>query len=109
MITSHMLDIGLISVLFSPQRPLSALTWGHNDQRLFVACGSILHVAWVEKGVAPLQVLCREVIVGLVSDEKNVNKLPLPGRLKTYVTERSSVTIKVGLLRVDRGKLGDMD
>ncbi|XP_022081827.1 tubby-related protein 4-like [Acanthaster planci] len=76
------------------QRPLSALTWGHNDRRLFVACGAILHVAWVEKGVAPLQVLCREVITALVSEEKATAKLPLPGRLRTYTTDRLSLTVK---------------
>ncbi|XP_038076860.1 tubby-related protein 4-like [Patiria miniata] len=76
------------------QRPLSALTWGHNDRRLFVACGAILHVAWVEKGVAPLQVLCREVITSLVNEEKGMAKLPLPGRLRTYVTDRLSLTVK---------------
>ncbi|XP_071492040.1 tubby-related protein 4-like [Diadema antillarum] len=76
------------------QRPLSALTWGHNDQRLFVACGSILHVAWIEKGVAPLQVLCREVITPLANEEKLIAKLPLPLRLRNYVSERLSLTIK---------------
>ncbi|XP_030850649.1 tubby-related protein 4 isoform X3 [Strongylocentrotus purpuratus] len=76
------------------QRPLSALTWGHNDQRLFVACGSILHVAWIEKGVAPLQVLCREVIQPLTNEEKLIAKLPLPLRLRNYVCERLSLTIK---------------
>lgn len=76
------------------QRPLSALTWGHNDHRLFVACGSILHVAWIEKGVAPLQVLCREVITPLTNEEKLIAKLPLPPRLRNYVYERLSLTIK---------------
>ncbi|XP_033635122.1 tubby-related protein 4-like [Asterias rubens] len=76
------------------QRPLSALTWGHNDRRLFVACGSILHVAWVEKGVAPLQVLCREVIISLVNEEKMMAKLPLPIRLRSQVTERLALTVK---------------
>ena len=85
----------LVYVIFVLQRPLSALTWGHNDQRLFVACGSILHVAWIEKGVAPLQVLCREVITPLVNEEKQIGKLPLPPRLRNYVSERLLLTIKV--------------
>ena len=54
-------------------------------------------MAWVEKGVAPLQVLCREVIISLVNEEKMMAKLPLPIRLRSQVTERLALTVKVFL------------
>ncbi|XP_077868166.1 tubby-related protein 4-like [Saccoglossus kowalevskii] len=76
------------------QKPLSALTWGHNDNRLFIACGPLLHVAWIQKKVAPLQFLCREILANLAEDEKTIAKLPLPSRIKDYVQERFSETIK---------------
>ncbi|CAG7816487.1 unnamed protein product, partial [Allacma fusca] len=31
---------------------VTALTWGHNDKRLFVATGKMIHVGWVSKRVA---------------------------------------------------------
>lgn len=31
------------------QCPVSALTWGHNDRRLFVATGARVHAAWVSR------------------------------------------------------------
>lgn len=76
------------------EQPLSALAWGHNDLRLFVACGSILHSAWIFKGVASLQVLCRETILNQVSEEPLITKLPLPTRLRSFVLDRLSPSIK---------------
>ncbi|XP_071957096.1 tubby-related protein 4-like [Antedon mediterranea] len=76
------------------QHPLSALTWGHDDKRIFVACGPLLHVAWVEKQIAPLQILCREVVVSIMKEEKAVSSLTLPGRLKNFVSERYYNTVK---------------
>jgi hypothetical protein len=35
---------------------ISALTWGHNDQRVFVACSNILHVLRVHKFIPSLTV-----------------------------------------------------
>ncbi|XP_033096390.1 tubby-related protein 4-like, partial [Anneissia japonica] len=78
----------------SSQNPLSALTWGHDDKRIFVACGALLHVAWVEKQIAPLQILCREAVVSIMKEEKAVNSLTLPGRLKHFVSERYFSTVK---------------
>ncbi|XP_070568218.1 tubby-related protein 4-like [Ptychodera flava] len=76
------------------QKPVSALAWGHNDQRLFIACGAVLHVAWIQRKMAPLQLLCRETIANIAKDEKFVSKLPLPSRIKDYVVERFSPTVK---------------
>ncbi|XP_078617700.1 tubby-related protein 4-like isoform X1 [Branchiostoma floridae x Branchiostoma japonicum] len=80
------------------QRALTAMTWGHNDKRFFVASGSSLFVAWVEKEVAPLQLLCMEVVGVMIKEEKQVARLPLPSRIKNYVTQAFSPTIKQGCI-----------
>lgn len=33
------------------------MTWGHNDKRLFVATGCIVHMAWVSMRIASLQLM----------------------------------------------------
>ena len=76
-------------------KPLTALCWGHNDRRLFVAAGFNLHVAWVMKKVPPLQFLCQRVIQICIRNEKLIRKLPLPPRLQHSVQTMFSPTIKV--------------
>lgn len=34
-------------VLSFDAQPLSAITWGNSDRRLYIACGQVLYVAWV--------------------------------------------------------------
>ena len=43
-------------------KAITALTWGHNDKRLFVAAGSHIHVAWVTRKIATLQLMCRRTV-----------------------------------------------
>ncbi|XP_025098170.1 tubby-related protein 4-like isoform X2 [Pomacea canaliculata] len=78
----------------SQGKPLTALTWGHNDKRLFLAAGCQLYVAWVSKQVAPLQFLSQRVIHRLVRHEKSVLQLPLPVRLRQGVQSLFSPTVK---------------
>lgn len=42
--------------------PITALTWAHNNQRLFVATGPRLHCAKVYFGVPKLSLLCMSII-----------------------------------------------
>ena len=76
---------------------MTALTWGHNNRRLFVAAGCHIYTLWVTKLVAPLQCLCRRTIQQTLREETAVQKLPLPSKLKHSVTALFSSTIKVGL------------
>lgn len=76
-------------------KPLTALCWGHNDRRLFVAAGFNLHVAWVMKKVPHLQFLCQRIIQICIKSEKLIRKLPLPARLHHSVQTMFSPTIKV--------------
>ncbi|KAL8575279.1 hypothetical protein ACOMHN_001824 [Nucella lapillus] len=78
----------------SQGKPLTALTWGHNDKRLFVAAGCQLYVAWVSKQVAPLHFLCSRVVHRSVRHEKNADLLPLPHRIRQGVQSLFSPTVK---------------
>ncbi|XP_005105068.1 tubby-related protein 4 [Aplysia californica] len=78
----------------SQGKPLAAMTWGHNDKRLFLAAGCHMYVAWVSKQVAPLHFLCQRVLHQAVRTEKAVDKLPIPQRLRCGVKALFSPTIK---------------
>ncbi|XP_064628378.1 tubby-related protein 4-like [Lineus longissimus] len=78
----------------SQGKPLTALTWGHNDKRLFLATGCYVHVAWVHKTVASLQFLTQQAIKSCLKDEPAVQKTPLPAALRSSVGALFSTTIK---------------
>lgn len=74
---------------------VSALTWGHNDKRLFIATGTQVHIAWVSRKVASLQLLCRLQIQYSIGSEYLLPKLPLPSRIKTLIGSLFAQTIRV--------------
>lgn len=75
--------------------PVSALTWGHNDKRLFVATGTQVHIAWVSRRIATLQLLCRLQIQTCVGSEYLLPFLPLPTRIKLLISNLYAQTIRV--------------
>lgn len=81
----------------STSSPVSALTWGHSDKRLFIATGNQVHIAWVSRKVATLQLLCRLQVQNCIGTELLVPKLPLPSRIKSLITNMYSQTIRVSL------------
>ena len=81
-------------------KPLTAMCWGHNDRRLFLAAGFNLFVAWVIKQTAPLQFMCQRTIQNCVRSEKNTHILPLPPSLRHGVQSLFSPTIKVRIKTV---------
>ncbi|KAI1308650.1 Tubby-related protein 4 [Halotydeus destructor] len=74
--------------------PITSLTWGHNDKRLFVATGPVLHTAWVTKRVPSLQLLARLTIFKSLPCESSVDKLVLPSRLQSVVSSLFGKTIR---------------
>uniref|UniRef100_A0A1A9Z234 SOCS box domain-containing protein n=1 Tax=Glossina pallidipes TaxID=7398 RepID=A0A1A9Z234_GLOPL len=74
--------------------PVSALTWGHNDKRLFIATGTQVHIAWVSRRVASLQLLCRLQIQASIGSETFLPLLPLPTRIKTLIGNLFAQTIR---------------
>lgn len=75
---------------------VSAMTWGHNDKRLFIATGTQVHIAWLSRKVASLQLLCRLQIQNRIGSEMLLPKLPLPSRIKTLIGSLFAQTIRVG-------------
>lgn len=65
--------------------PITALTWGHNDRRLFIATSNVVHTAWVTKKMPKLQLLSRLAIKQLVNKEQNVKLLQLPVSLRILI------------------------
>lgn len=80
--------------------PVSALTWGHNDKRLFVATGTQVHIAWVSRRIATLQLLCRLQIQACVGSEYLLPYLPLPTRIKLLISNLYAQTIRVSCLSI---------
>ncbi|KAH0945450.1 hypothetical protein HN011_001125 [Eciton burchellii] len=76
------------------QCPVSALTWGHNDRRLFVATGARVHAAWVSRRVGSLQLLSRLAVRTALARESSVQQLPLPPRLRASVAALFANTIR---------------
>lgn len=74
---------------------VSALTWGHNDKRLFIATGAQVHIAWVSRRVASLQLLCRLQIKASIGSETMLPLLPLPSRMKTLIGNLFAQTVRV--------------
>ncbi|KAG4077882.1 hypothetical protein HA402_013816 [Bradysia odoriphaga] len=86
-------------LLYTTQIPnttttVSALTWGHNDKRLFIATGTQVHIAWVSRRVASLQLLCRLQIQSCIGTELFIPRLPLPSRIKNLIGHLFAQTIR---------------
>lgn len=81
-------------VVPSQGRPVTALTWGHNDRRLFIASGCEIYVAWISKIVPPLQFYCQRTIQKAIREESKLRKLPLPSKLRNGVKALFSPTVK---------------
>lgn len=79
---------------------VSALTWGHNDKRLFIATGTQVHIAWVSRRVASLQLLCRLQIQASIGSEIILPLLPLPSRIKSLIGNLFAQTIRVSSIEV---------
>ncbi|KAK5649822.1 hypothetical protein RI129_000851 [Pyrocoelia pectoralis] len=76
------------------QTTVSALTWGHNDKRLFLATGTQIHIAWVSRRIATLQLLCRLCIHNSVCHESQLPALPLPARIRSLIANLFAQTIR---------------
>uniref|UniRef100_A0A1B0CQE9 SOCS box domain-containing protein n=1 Tax=Lutzomyia longipalpis TaxID=7200 RepID=A0A1B0CQE9_LUTLO len=74
--------------------PVSALTWGHNDKRIFIATGNHVHIAWVSRKIASLQLLCRLQIQSSLPSEAFLARLPLPSRIKSLIGNLFAQTIR---------------
>ena len=77
------------------QNLFSALTWGHNDQRLFVACSSSLHILRVYKEIPKFSLLAQLCIKTHLKDPSKAEELGLQRPLVQQIKHLFSSTIKV--------------
>ncbi|XP_014285071.1 tubby-related protein 4 [Halyomorpha halys] len=74
---------------------VTAMTWGHNDKRLFVATGCIVHMAWVSMRIASLQLLSSlQVYNRLQGGINQIPCLPLPLRIQHRLSKLFAHTIR---------------
>ena len=78
----------------SEMHPITSMTWGHNDKRIFVATGNHIHVGWVSPNVASLQLLSRLKIHKTLELKTQVEELPLPCRLQNLISTLFIQTIR---------------
>ncbi|KAG8221958.1 hypothetical protein J437_LFUL007799 [Ladona fulva] len=83
------------ALFFDTKAPVTALTWGHNDKRLYIATGCQVHIAWVSRRVASLQLMCRLQVHGQLRSDSQVSALPLPPRIKALISTLFAQTIRV--------------
>lgn len=84
----------LIHPIDYTSHPITALTWGHSDKRLFIATGPVLHIAWVTKRIASLQLLSRLSVFRSLYNEEAIDCLPIPLRLKNSISSLFGQTIQ---------------
>ncbi|CAB3388355.1 Hypothetical predicted protein, partial [Cloeon dipterum] len=77
------------------QSNVTALTWGHNDKRLFIATGCQMHIAWVSRRIASLQMLSGLKTHMQLKSESQVPALPLPPRIRVFLSNLFAQTIRV--------------
>lgn len=75
---------------------------GHNDKRLFIATGNVIHIAWVTRRMASLQLLSRLTIHRALQCEQQVARLHLPARLRALVANLFGQTVKCTLPQPER-------
>lgn len=91
----NLFELFALLQLLQGRQPVTALTWGHNDRRIFVAVGCDVLTVVVLKRVASLQLLCGRRIQQRLIDESSIFLLPLPNKLQAAITELFTPTIKV--------------
>lgn len=77
------------------EQQFSALTWGHNDQRLFVACSNTLHVLKIYKKIPTLSVLSQMSFKSHLPSPMCVRNFRLPERIKQELNDCFNSSLKV--------------
>lgn len=77
------------------QDPISALSWGHNDYKLFVAASNQLYSVSVDKEIPSLQSICQRAITAALQHKDKSYDLVLPTRMKVGLAQSFTSIIKV--------------
>ena len=74
---------------------MTAITWGHDNQKLFVATGNVLHTASIQATIPTLQQLCKSMVASSLSKRESSFELTLPIRFKFALADTFNPVIKV--------------
>ena len=77
------------------QEPITAMTWAHGDQKLFIATKNLLHSLSVHRGIPSLQSLCQKGIAQYLPGREQSYNLVLPMRMKMSVAEVFDPVVQV--------------
>ena len=72
----------------------TALTWGHNDERLFISTNKNIYILIVKKGIASCSLLSQLCLRSFIKDNTFIDELSLPVRLKYDLKQTYKTTIK---------------
>jgi hypothetical protein len=72
----------------------TALTWGHNDERLFIATTRNIHVSIVKKEMASCSLLAHLCLRSSIKDARIIDSLNLPVKLKNDLKQTYKTTIR---------------
>ncbi len=76
------------------KKQLTALTWGHDDQRVFVACSNTIHVIRVVKQIPTLRQLALLSIKSHVKDSRLLSKYWMPHHFKEQLDYHFASSIR---------------
>lgn len=101
------MTIGVINVSHLQMKsPITSLTWGHNDRRLFIATGCQIHVAWVSpRRMASLQHLARLRLRLCLSEAEQLDTIGMPRLLRDVVMAplfSSTIHVRQKIFHVSR-------
>jgi hypothetical protein len=77
----------LFTLSLGTKEPITAMTWAHGDQKIFIATKNLLHSLSVHRGIPSLQSLCQKAIAQYLPAKEQSYNLVLPLRLKVSVAE----------------------
>ncbi|KAJ6215917.1 hypothetical protein RDWZM_010417 [Blomia tropicalis] len=82
-------------VLQCDHHQLTAMTWGNQDQRIYVACGQTLLIGWIFHNIPSLTFLCCNQINKCLrdNDETKLDSLHLPEPIKTSIRDLFTSTV----------------
>lgn len=94
------MPINMLCGLFFLQELVTAITWGHCDQKLFVATKNLLHVMNISREIPSLQTLSQAVVAGSLQGREESFNLVLPTKLKVAVAGCFDPLIQVSVMHL---------
>ena len=82
------------------QEHFTALSWGHNDQRLFVACSNVLNVLRIYKRIPSLSLLSQLVFKSHLPSSLFMKDFYLPEKIRHEISYLFTSSIKVKKLKI---------